>query len=304
MKNPTTLMNTKLNTLQIAFTLVFFLCSYTLLISQEEAVKKDVRPVRSTFESVWILNNQSVMVPIKGTFEFDMQHRFGTWNNKYEDVFGIFAPSNIRLGVNYVLLNNLSLGLGLNKFNKTWDLNAKYAIIQQTRSGNIPIGITYFANMAIDSRDKDKIERDIRRFSYFHQLIIARKINSKLSIQLAPSFSHFNYVEGFINDQNEAEKYLNNDHFALSAAARYKISGPFSILINYDQPLTNHPYEEKSPKPNLGFGIEITSSAHAFQIFAGNYSFITPQRNNLYNQNDLTNGEFLIGFNITRLWNF
>ena len=49
----------------IFFILIF---SITNLIAQEESEKKDTRPIRSTFESAWILNNQSVMVPLKGTF--------------------------------------------------------------------------------------------------------------------------------------------------------------------------------------------------------------------------------------------
>ena len=59
------------------------------------------KPVKNTFESVWIIDNQTVMVPIKKTFEMDIMHRFGTVNNGYEDFWGFFAPSNIRLAVCY-----------------------------------------------------------------------------------------------------------------------------------------------------------------------------------------------------------
>ena len=233
-----------------------------------------------------------------------MQHRFGTWKNQYDDVYGIFAPSNIRLGFSYSIINNLSLGFGLNKVNKTWDLNLKYAILKQTRGGTIPLSISYYANSAIDSRNAKKFVNSSDRFSYFHQLIIARKMTSDFSLQLAPSFSHYNSVEGILNDDGEEEALMKHDHFAISAAARYKVTGSMAIIANYDQPLTEHPSETKRPKSNLSFGLEFTSSAHAFQIFAGNYAFITPQRNNVFNQNDLSEGEFLIGFNITRLWNF
>jgi hypothetical protein len=39
------------------------------------------KPVKNTFENMWILDNQTVMVPIKGTLQMDFMHRFGTWNN-------------------------------------------------------------------------------------------------------------------------------------------------------------------------------------------------------------------------------
>jgi hypothetical protein len=72
--------------------------------------------------------------------------------------------------------------------------------------------------------------------------------------------------------------------------------------MNYDQPLTTHPIG--NPHPNISFGLEMNTSGHAFEVFAGNYRYILPQNNNLFNQNDFTKGQFVIGFNITRLWNF
>ncbi len=49
------------------------------IMAQEGAEDKkiDKRPVRKTFNSALILENQSVMVPQKGTFEMDIIHRFG-----------------------------------------------------------------------------------------------------------------------------------------------------------------------------------------------------------------------------------
>ena len=55
------------------------------------------KPVKNTFQSVWIIDNQTVLVPIKGTLEMDIMHRFGTWDKGYEDFWGLFASSNIRL---------------------------------------------------------------------------------------------------------------------------------------------------------------------------------------------------------------
>jgi hypothetical protein len=73
------------------------------------------------------------------------------------------------------------------------------------------------------------------------------------------------------------------------------------LIANYDLPLTDHTIN--NPKPNLGFGIEFTTSAHAFQIFLSNYQSIIPQFNNARNFNEISENEFVIGFNITRLWN-
>ncbi len=295
-----------------------------------------LKPVKNVFQSVWITDNQTVIVPKKGTFEFDIMHRFGVINNGYKDFYGFFAPSNIRLGMNYAPIKNLYIGIGLTKSNMILDGNAKYAIISQTK-GKWPVSVTYYGNMAVDTRKdvgKAIFKYSSQRFSYFHQLIIARKITNKLSLQVAPSLSHQNSVTGFYSKNDSTGKTIFRDmkfdHFAIALAARYKLTTTLSLMLNYDQPLTRHP--ANNPNPNIAFGIEINTSSHSMQVFIGNYSYMVPQRNNMFNTNNpfgyddatkthpvrntddpktikdestrVMGGRFVIGFNITRLWNF
>ncbi|TNE55020.1 MAG: hypothetical protein EP344_13705 [Bacteroidetes bacterium] len=279
---------------------------------EEEVVSN--RPVRATFESAMLIDNQSVMVPIKGTFEFDIQHRFGTLHKGFEDLYGLYAPSNIRLGFLYVPIENLSVGFGLTKNKNLVDLNLKYAIFKQRQQGwQMPVSLTYFGNMVIDPRKEEtrgEVYHESDRISYFHQVILARKINRWLSVQLAPSVTHFNLVEDV----------LNNDHFALAFGAQVKVTPTMAILLNVDQPLTKHTAGNPSPNPNpnISFGLQMSTSSHAFQIFLGNYNSLVPQENNLYyrlspdaeyNNDwgsywDTFTKRFRIGFNVTRLWNF
>ncbi len=285
----------------------------------EKPAKAKAKPLKNSFQSVWIIDNQTVMVPIKGTFELDIQHRFGTVQKGYEDFWGFFAPSNIRLGASYTPINKLNVGIGITKRNMLWDASAKYAIITQTPH-KWPVSVSYYANMAYDTRkDKDKsiFKYKSQRFSFFHQLIIARKITNKLTVQVAPSLSHQNSVNGYYtkNDSTGTATYkeMKFNHFAIAFSARYKITNVMSAMINYDQPLTKH--ASKNPNPNFSFGLEMNTSSHAFQIFLGNYYNLNPQQNNLYNTNapfgytdfngtKVKGGEFVIGFNITRLWNY
>lgn len=266
------------------------------------------KPVRSTFESTWIIDNQTTLVPQKGTFEFMMNHRFGTIYNGISDIYGIYGSgANIRLGFNYTVLDkvgfgafkgNLAVGFGSTKNGMVQDFNLKYGFLQQTRNGRIPVSVTYYTNMAITTADKKEElpnGNSSDRFSYFHQILVSRKFNDKLSIQVAPSLSHFNTVE----------PAYQNDHFAVAVAGRYKISDYASILINYDQPLTKH--RDNNPQFNVSTGIELATSSHAFQIFVTNFPYIVPQYNNMYNQPNTVNEwyqDLFIGFNITRQWNF
>lgn len=299
----------------------------------EMAMPVKAKPVKNTFQSVWIIDNQTVLVPVKKTFEMDIQHRFGTVKNGYEDFWGFFAPSNIRLGFSYVPINKLNVGIGFTKTTAAiipeqsissvtgplWDGSLKYSIITQTK-GMYPVSVTYYANASFNTK-KDKAKDVYRnysdRLSYFHQLIIARKVTDKLSVQVAPSISHHNVVNGYfvkLNDSTlKVKPDMKFDHFAVALSARYKLTDVTSVMINYDQPITKH--VSNNPNPSLSFGLEFNTSSHSFQIFATNYFYLVPQINNLYNTNSpfkytdaadtkVEGGKFLIGFNITRLWNY
>jgi hypothetical protein len=263
--------------------------------------ERDRRPAKNTFTGMWLIDNQTVMVPIKGTFEFAIQHRFGSVKNGYEDFYGLYAPSNIRLGFNYTPVEKLMVGFGFTKERVTWDFNAKYAIFKQGREGGFPVSLTYYGNVAVDTRKKENFVNSTDRYSFFHQLILARKMTENFSIQVAPSLSHFNAVESYLNEEDDIVAKMENDHLAISVSGLYKISTNMGIIVNYDQPITEH--FANNPNPNIAFGLEIGTSSHTFQIFAGNYYSIIPQRNNMFNRNNYEDGEFLIGFNITRLWN-
>jgi hypothetical protein len=273
----------------------------TCLQAQEQDSKPPERPVSSMFESNWILDNQTVIVPVEGTFEMDILHRFGTWDNGYDNFFGIYAPSNIRLGFSKVIRPNLQLGLGLTKNKNLWDFNLKYALIQQTRSGSTPLSMTFYANMAIDTRNEKFFVKGSDRYTYFYQLMMARKFSDKVSMQFSGNFTHFNAVEGFINDANEVEGVMNNDHISASWNMKYRLGDISSLLFGYDLPITSH--AQVDPASNLSIGIEFVTSSHAFQIFIGNYQGIVPQYNHFENQNSFGSNEILLGFNMTRLWN-
>ncbi|HEY0676937.1 MAG TPA: DUF5777 family beta-barrel protein [Chitinophagaceae bacterium] len=290
--------------------LVLFIFSAEMLKAQDSAsaeepataAKKITRkPVKNTFESIWIIDNQTVMVPVKKTFEMDIMHRFGTWNNGYKDFFGLFASSNIRLGFSYVPINKLLIGVSITKTNKTWEGYAKYAIIEQTK-GRYPVSVSFYANAAVDSREKDNFRYFSDRLMYFNQVLIARKFTDKISLQVAPSVSHINVTDGYFSSPGKVSGIMKHDHFAVAVSGRYKLKESMSVMVNYDQPITKHPTD--NPHPNISFGLELGTGGHSFQFFAGNYYNISPARNNFFNRNNYRDGQFLIGFNITRQWNY
>src|SRR6478735_5343644 len=251
-------------TFSLSLLALSFITISTFAQEDSVAVVNDsgMKPVRSVWESTWLIDNQTTLVPVKGTFEFMMNHRFGTIYNGIKDIYGIYGGgANIRLGFSYTLLENVgfgkfkgnvAVGFGSTKNGMIQDFNLKYSILQQSRNGKIPVSITYYGNMGLKAQGKTEDlpnGNSSDRLSFFHQIIISRKVNDKLSVQVAPSVSHFNTVA----------PTMENDHFAVAVAGRYKISEGTAILVNYDQPLTKH--TDNNPQFNVSVGIEMATSS-------------------------------------------
>ena len=154
----------------------------------------------------------------------------------------------------------------------------------------MPVALSYYGNIGIEAGMNEADYEDFsftHRMNYFHQLIVSRKFSDRLSMQLAPSFAHFNGVD--------REWY--NDYFGISAGGRFKAFGEFSIIAQYTQGFGTTMLDglfnketadvvQNQPKPNVLLGFEIGTPTHSFQLFAANYDKITPQKNLGFNTID------------------
>lgn len=295
----------KSNTMTSKIFAFFLLIAFSApVFAQEEAAGPDRRPVTETFNSTLLIDQQTNMGPYKGGLEFVIHHRFGTMDKGFSDLAGIYASSNIRLGFNYGITERLSIGIGTERYNKYQDLYAKYLILQQKRTG-MPISLSFLTQIGLDARDAEVFGKNYgftNRFSYFNQIIVARKINKNLSIQAAPSYMHFNAVD--------STQW--NDYFGISVGGRFKVYHEMSIIATYDQAFAVMPNLSAAsrevrqedliaPKPSFGLGLEIGSPTHCFMIFASNSYDITPQKNFAYNKFSVSDGAkgIRIGFNLT-----
>ncbi len=253
----------------------------------------DDYPVR-IFETSILIDNQTVATPFKGMLEFEIHHRFGTVNNALDDLFGLWAPANIRLGFNYGITDRIMIGIGTAKNYKAQDLAVKLAILRQTSSGSVPVSLTYYGNLGLNLLNQNTFGpahdwREIHRLSYFNQLLIARQFGERFSLQVAPTFIWLNAVEmGY-----------RNANYGISAGAKFNVTGSHNLIVEYDQLFNSQKNEELNAKPQLALGWEIGTATHAFQIFLANYKDILGQYNFVYNQNGIGDGRFLLGLNVT-----
>ncbi len=299
-------MNNHFKLLAVILLLAFSVPSF----AQDSAAGPDRRPVKEVFNSSLLIDQYTNIGPYKGGLELIIHHRFGTMNNGFADLAGVYASSNIRMGFNYGITEKLSVGIGTERYNKVTDIFGKYLILQQKRTG-MPVSLSFLTEIGIDGRDSTVFEKSYKfanRFSYFNQLIVSRKFSPKLSLQAAASFSHFNAVG--------SDSTHWNDYVGISVGGRYKVYNEMSIIATYDQGFAFTPTIPSSqkaermdklvaPKPSLGLGIEIGSPTHCFMVFVSNSNNIVPQNNFAFNTTDLFDssktffGRIRLGFNLT-----
>jgi hypothetical protein len=272
--------------------------SITSLFAQEDTLKQVAsKPVRFMFGTTTLVDLNTPETPYKGGLQLEIQHRFSTIQN-YHNLFGIYGSANTRIGLNYGITDRIMIGAGTTKDNKLQDIQWKYLILQQTEDGKMPVSLSYYGNFVIDLRPEEAFGpteafRQIHRLSYFTQVIVARKINKILSVEIAPSLVYFNSVQ----ENADSTSGYKNLNLCISAGARANVFGSHSIILEYDKLLTkqNIPVQ---PKPNLSLGWEISTATHTFQIFVANYNQIINQRNLVFNTNDWRESQWLVGFNI------
>lgn len=263
-----------------------------LLKELEKETKATTEYATSTFKGTRLINGQTVETKGKGALEFIFAHRFGAINSGISELFGL-DQAYVRIGLEYGLTDKLGVGVGRNSVDKTMDGYLRYKILRQS-SGviNMPFTVTAFGIAAIRT---SPITQDAwyniqleDRMSYTSQLLIARKVNRNLSLQLMPTMVHKNMV-----DTTET-----NDQLALGIGCRLKVTRSVALTSEY-----YHRFNVKQGNPYynpLGFGVEIETGGHVFQLVMTNSRGLTERAYLTETAGDFFKGTIHLGFNITR----
>ena len=258
------------------------------LLEEEDAVQE----VYATFKGTRVINGQSIELPAKGDLQFVIEHRFGTLNSGAYELWGL-DQSQIRMSFDYGITNNLAIGLARNSFQKTFESSLKAKLVKQKMENGSPISITsYNAVFANSLRwiNPDRENLFSSRLSYVHQVMIARKFNQNLSIQLTPSYIHRNLVE---------TNAMKNDYMAMGLGGRYKLSKRISINAEYFYQL-NRPQENFTNSLSIGFDIE--TGGHVFQLHITNSQGMFERAFIGETTGKWSEGDIYFGFNISRVF--
>ena len=252
--------------------------------------------VTGTFKGTRIINLQSVEKAAPGTLQLIIQHRFGAVNGGGYEFFGL-DQATMRLGLEYGVNRALALGLGRSTLEKNYDGYAKVSLLRQSRGGrSVPVSLAYFSSVVLRGLKDQPGEKNgpYHRLSYTHQLLLARKVSDRFSIELTPTFIHKNQVD-YTADPNNL--------FAIGVGGRFKLSKRMSFNIEYIDRVP--PDRSASPTFNKNFnsfslGFDIETGGHVFQLHLTNSLSMLEKGFITETSESWGNGGIHLGFNISR----
>ena len=108
----------------------------TDLLSLVGKDKQKKEYVYGAFKSPRVIMSHSMEMLRPGVMDFRILHRFGRVNGGAYEFFGLDGPASVRLGLDYGITDDLTVGIGRSTFNKEVDGFVKYRIIQNRLAQN------------------------------------------------------------------------------------------------------------------------------------------------------------------------
>ena len=248
----------------------------------------------ATFKTTRIINMHSVENAAAGVMDFRISHRFGFINTGAYDLFGL-DQALMRIGLEYGVTSRLMVGFGRSNVNKAYDSFLKYKILRQgSGKRNIPVSVSYFASAVCNTvkwADPNRDNYFSSRMQYTHQLLIGRKFNNDLSLQLTPTLVHKNLVPT-LQDKN--------DILAMGFGGRYKLTQRFSVNGEYIYVLPNQ--ISSTFYNSLSLGVDIETGGHVFQLHLTNSTSMLEPGFITESVGQWKKGGIHFGFNVSRVF--
>jgi hypothetical protein len=255
------------------------------LLGEDPESKKEY--ANNAFKSSRVIMGQSMEMLGAGVLDVRILHRFGTIQNGFTDLFGLDYAS-MRMGLDYGISKNLTVGIGRSTLNKEADGFVKYRILQQYKAEkSMPLSILYTGGITSRKIGSDATDR----LSYYHQIIFGRKFSNNFSLQVSPTFLHQNYI---------SSAYTKNDMVALGIGSRYKLSQRLALVLDAF-PILNGATSGTTIMP-LSIGIDLETGGHVFQMHFSNARGMNERAYIGETDQRWDKSQFQFGFNLSRVF--
>jgi hypothetical protein len=260
------------------------------LLNEIDAVSTEKSKVESAFKGLKIVNLESTKLAAKGDLYFIVAHRFGSIKDGFEGFYGL-DNANTQIKFVYGLTKWFTVSGARSEL--AYDFSGKVLIKSQERDG-FPLAIVAFGSLGLNNTLKESLYPKMtfeNRLIYVSQILISKKFSDNLSLELAPTFFH----ENFVLDDNQE-----NSQLAVGLGGRYKFAKRWSLNIDYASHLNranNSPF--KNP---LSIGVDIETGGHVFQMHFSSSQGIHEAGFLGNSTGDWTKGDVFFGFNLLRVF--
>lgn len=255
--------------------------------------KPEKEYVRYAFKSPRVINGHSMEMLGKGVLDFRILHRFGSIDGGLRELFGLDQAS-MRLGFDYGITKDLTIGYGRSTLNKELDGFLKYRIIQQSKGQkSFPVSILWVSGMTLTTVKiiDTELNKLVNRAAYYHQFIVGRKFGNAFTMQLSPTLVHRNLVD-YTSDKNNM--------LALGIGARLKISNRTALILD-TYPILYGAREDYNYFP-LSIGVDIETGGHIFQLHISNARGMNEKAFITETTEQWSEGQIRFGFNLSRVF--
>lgn len=259
------------------------------LLKEIDSVARNQK-VESAFKGLKIVNLESTKLAAKGDLYLVIAHRFGSIEDGIEGFFGL---DNANTQIKFVYGLNKWLTISAARSEQAYDFSGKYLLQSQIENG-FPFAIAGFSSIAFNNTLKESNYPNMNfedRISYVNQLLVSRKFTNRLSLQLAPTYLH----ENFVIDDNQ-----DNSQFLIGMGGRFKFAKRWSLNVDYATHLNRS--DTSSFHDPLSIGVDLETGGHVFQMHFSNSQGIH-EAGYLVNTPGLwESGDIFFGFNLLRVF--
>ena len=271
----------------------FLLLLCCLICTTISAQKEFTKYTHETFRGTRVVNGHSVETLHEGEMEMIIGHRFGRINGGAYELFGLDQAS-IRIGFDYGFRDWLTIGAGRSSMKKEFDGFLKFRLLRQSAKGQgeMPVSISGFSSLAYTTLKASDPQQPLsfqNRLVFTYQIFIARKIGDRFSIQLMPTWLHFNLVD---------TKEEPNDKIVLGAAAKFQLTKNVAFTSEYYYGFPNQFLSDKENSFSIGF--DLNTGSHVFQLHFTNSAGMIEKQFIGETTGVWGNGDVQFGFNMVR----
>jgi len=264
------------------------------LLALVDSTDSRQEPVTGAFKSSRVINGHSMEFIGRNVLDVRILHRFGVIKDGIGELFGLDQAS-MRLGFDYGITKNLTIGIGRSTLAKELDGFVKYRPLQQSKGKrNIPVSVVLVAGSTIaTARFSPDTEHTAtrHRMAYYTQVIIGRKFNDLFSLQLSPTYVHRNAVPAATDF---------NDTYAIGIGSRLKLSRRVAFVADYHYVVSG--LDKDVYKNPLSLGFDIETGGHVFQLHFSNATGMNEKAFITNTTNSWGRGEIRFGFNLSRVF--